>query len=293
MGKRQNQKLRRVDMKINRIDIVMIGIFALTGIYLFIQAPEKLKDEVQQGELIPVKRLFDIVAHENNVARELWTKKIVVAGKKSGFKFGEDWKDEGVEKGPLPALFLREVSNYLEKSPVALSLFLGSDFPIAIANKFEGKQVEVYQNVKTTNEPQYFYDDSVNRYTAMYPDYAISKACVTCHNEHKESPKKDWKFSDMMGATTWSYPNEYVTRDELAKVLSTVRGSFAKTYKSFLIKLETFENPPSIGEKWPEDGYKIPDLMTFHNQFSTLSSSKTLEFFLKEDIKDQNKTSVN
>ncbi len=274
-------------MKINRIDMVMVSILALTGIYLFVQAPTKLKEKTQQGELIPVKRLFDIVAHENNVARALWTKKIVVAGKKNGFKFGEDWKNDGVDKGPLPALFLREVSNYLEKSPVPLGLFLGSDFPIAAANKFEGEQITVYRQIQKTNQPQYFYDDSIKRYTAMYPDYAVSHACVTCHNEHPGSPKTDWKDNDMMGATTWSYPKKYVTRDELAKVVTTFRDAFAKTYKSFLAKLKTYKKVPSIGEEWPDDGYSIPSLKTFYAKYSTLSSPETLELLTKEEKKKQ------
>jgi len=62
------------------------------------------------GSVCTVQVLFDIVAHENNVVRTLWTKKIVVAGKKFGLKFDEDWRNDMVEAGPLPALFLREVS---------------------------------------------------------------------------------------------------------------------------------------------------------------------------------------
>ena len=35
--------------------------------------------------------------------------------------------------------------------------------------------------------------------TAVYPDKALSPACVSCHNEHPKSARKDWKQGDVMG----------------------------------------------------------------------------------------------
>jgi hypothetical protein len=229
-------------MKINRIDILIGGLFILVGIYLFVEAPKALEiKKEQKGELIPIKTLFDIVAHENNIIRTLWTKEIVVLGKTVGLKFNEEWRNKKVEAGPLPALFLREVSKYLEKNPVPLSLFLGSDFPISSVNKFEGKQVVAYSKMKKTKEAQYFYDVDIKRHIAMYPDYAVSNACVTCHNEHDDSPKIDWKENEMMGATTWAYPKEYVTRDELIATIYALRTAFSKAYISFIEKTKTYK----------------------------------------------------
>ena len=39
-----------------------------------------------------------------------WTKEIVGNGKKAGLAFGEDRRKRGVEKDPLPALFLHEMA---------------------------------------------------------------------------------------------------------------------------------------------------------------------------------------
>ena len=36
-------------------------------------------------------------------------------------------------------------------------------------------------------------------FTAVYPDVAISPACVSCHNGHKDSPRTDFKQGDVMG----------------------------------------------------------------------------------------------
>jgi hypothetical protein len=33
----------------------------------------------------------------------------------------------------------------------------------------------------------------------VYADIAVAPACVTCHNEHKDTPKNDFKIGDVMG----------------------------------------------------------------------------------------------
>lgn len=270
-------------MRINRIDIITLSILGVLGVYFFAQSPMPLHSETQaKGELISVKTLFEMVAKENNKARKLWTKQIVVAGSDSGLKFGEEWRKKGVDQGPLPALFLREVATHLEKSPVPLSLFLGSDFPISSANKFKGRQAEAFQIMRNSNgEPQFFFSEDVKRYTAMFADNVVVKGCATCHNEHPDSPKQDWVINDLMGATTWAYPKASVTRDEAVVILAALRGAFAKAYGSFLAKTKTYANTPEIGEKWPIDGYFVPSAEAFFNRFEKSASVDTLSFLLK------------
>lgn len=45
-------------------------------------------------------------------------------------------------------------------------------------------------------------------YQAIYPDRAVSRACVNCHNSHKESPKHDFKMNDVMGGLEILIPLE-------------------------------------------------------------------------------------
>ncbi|MEO1450038.1 MAG: hypothetical protein AAFV07_10955 [Bacteroidota bacterium] len=60
---------------------------------------------------------FEILAHENEKTRTLYTKKIVGLGKKAGLAFHEDWKKSEVEAGPLPALFCEELQMKFKKVP--------------------------------------------------------------------------------------------------------------------------------------------------------------------------------
>jgi hypothetical protein len=50
---------------------------------------------------------------------------------------------------------------------------------------------------------QSFYKDEElggERYfTAIYPDKAVANACVDCHNQHRDSPRRDFRLGDVMG----------------------------------------------------------------------------------------------
>jgi len=256
----------------------LLGWIALI-VYLFVSAPAPLPDrtEEQAGKQISSEQLFALLQQENNVIRKLWTKEILGAGKKQGLKFSEDWRDADIEAGPLPALFLRETASRLEKSPIPLSLFLGSDAPINKANAFDAVQHEKFQIIKKNREPQFFYAADIDRHIGMFPDIASVKPCIKCHNEHQDSPKDNWKLLDVMGATTWLYPKDAVNVDEALAVLSVLREKFREVYAAYLAKARHFSDPPQIAEKWPRDGYFLPTTEVFMDVFEMESSKNTLQ----------------
>ena len=116
-----------------KVFTLMVLAFTSLSIYLFVTAPPPLPDREAAERKIPVAVLFTLVAAEQDAARTLYTREIVGKGLKAGFAFDENWRDEGIDAGPLPALFLRETAAGLETRPERLSLFLGSSFPIRAA----------------------------------------------------------------------------------------------------------------------------------------------------------------
>lgn len=236
---------------------------ACLGIYLFASAPPPLPDEQPARATIPVARLFAVLEAENDVLRTLWTREIVGAGDKVGLKFDEHWRDADVEAGPLPALFLRETARSLERNPVRLSLFLGSDFPINDANRFQGLQLERFRVLRVTGEPQFFFTPDTGLHTGMFSDVAVAEPCVDCHNGHGQSPKTDWRLEDVMGATTWLYPAEAVTLEQLIEAVAALHQAFGEAYGEYLAEVSSFAMPPSIGDRWPRDGYFLPTREVF------------------------------
>ncbi|MCH2210282.1 MAG: DUF3365 domain-containing protein [Fuerstiella sp.] len=253
-------------------------------VWTFVSAPPPLPDSHKaQGPStasVPIQKVLQTIAAENDVVRSLYTQSIVGAGKTTGLKFSEDWKHPDVEAGPLPAVYLRTAAESLNHSPVPLGLFLGSHRPITASNHFSGTQKLHFENILKSRAAEFFFDESTERWTAMFPDFATVDACINCHNGHPDSPKHDWKLGDIMGATTWNYPKATVTVAEYMNIISAVRTGFRTAYKKYLTKVKSFDRKPEIGKRWPEQGFALPDADTFMTEFERRASRRTLEHLL-------------
>lgn len=241
--------------------------------------PEEKSEIAGFESAFSVEEVLEMVSKENDVTRTLYTKAIVGKGKAQGMKFDEDWRKDDVEAGPLPALFLRGVATSIRKSPVPLGLYLGSDFPINAANKFEGKQADLFKKIKEDQKPQFFYDDDQKLHTAMFADLAGAGACVTCHNDHPQTSKSDWKLGDVMGATTWQYPKDSLTYKETVAVLNSYAKGTVDIYVEYLNEIEAFKDSekPEIGDKWPVEGNYLPTAEVFLDSVKKLSSYETMK----------------
>lgn len=246
--------------------------------------PEEESTSVASTKAFSVEEVLEMVAAENDITRTLYTKGIVGAGKKQGMKFDEDWQDDEVEAGPLPALFLRGVSADIRKSPVPLGLYLGSDYPINASNKFEGQQAELFKKIKADRKPQFFYDEGQKVHTAMFADVAMAAPCVSCHNKHKNTSKSDWKLGDVMGATTWQYPSDSLSYKEAIGVLNAYRNGTKAIYNAYLAEISAFKNSekPVIGDKWPSKGFFLPTAEVFIDSVRQKASYKTMEKLTKK-----------
>ncbi len=131
--------------------------------------------------------------YAETIVDRLQKKKIVFAS--------ENWWEDNTLL--LPAQFLLDSSDLIAHQNIALDFKLISLWPInpqnGSANEFErnGLQYVAQHQMrpyfkKTTLSGKKFFE-------AIYPDFAVTSACVECHNQHPKSPKKDFKTGDVMG----------------------------------------------------------------------------------------------
>lgn len=253
---------------------------ALT-VYLFVNAPPALSARTSnEGHTLPIRAVFALLQQENNAARALWAEDIVSRGQAAGLAFGEHWRDVGVAEGPLPALFLRETARNLEQTRLHLRVFLGSPYPINRDNQLTGVQAMRFASIEQTGQPEQFVEPSTGMHTAMFADRAVVEACVTCHNEHPGSPKTDWRLHDVMGATTWMYPDETVSVERAVELIGALRASIRAAYAGYLAKAATFPRPPEIGARWPRDGYYLPSADVFMAELASRTSTATMQGLL-------------
>jgi adenylate cyclase len=267
--------------------ILALAALIVLGIYLFATAPADLNGGAGGQRDVPVETLFRMLDAENASVRALYTSDIVGPGLKRGLKYREDWRLEDVHAGPLPALMLRETANRLQQRVPELNLFLGSTFPIEESNRFKGEQLMYFKALETKREPQFFLDASTGRHTAMFPDVASAVPCVSCHNEHPKSPRKDWKQNDVMGATTWSFPRDALSTEEVVKILAAYRAAALDSYGAYLKKTANFapDERPEVGGRWPQEGLFLPDSDAFRERIEARNSTATLNALLQ--VKDQ------
>jgi hypothetical protein len=248
--------------------LMMFSLVGLLYVYLFVSAPPPLPDKQfnLQNRDISASELFNVVNMINSEARKIYTSRIVSKGMSAGLKFDEAWLEPGVEAGPLPALFLRLTAKKLRDMKAELGLFLGSSDPINKSNSFAGEQVSAFARLSATLKPQYFQMEKLALYVGMYPDIAAAKGCVSCHNDHERSPKKDWRMNDVMGATTWTYPRSLLSSAEGRAEVAKTYGAIRSAYEEYLSRARQFTSPVFIGPEWPQKGErKLPDADTFMN----------------------------
>jgi hypothetical protein len=142
----------------------------------------------------------DRTVYTNHVVNRMQAKGIVSAV--------EHWENENAL--PLPAQFLQHSGKLVAEGGRGIRYRLISLWPIyqrnAPATDFERKALEAltqhanrpYTGVVTSGRKQYF--------QAIYADRAVSAACVTCHNSHPLSPKRDFRTNDVMGGMAITIP---------------------------------------------------------------------------------------
>lgn len=122
-------------------------------------------------------------------------------------KASEHWKDD--KALVLPAQMFRYGSEMVQEKGAGFSYALLSDWAVNKQNAPKtavekegvaavGKTGTAFYKEETLGGKKFF--------TAVYPDKAIAKACVSCHNDHKDSPRRDFKMGDVMGAVVLRLP---------------------------------------------------------------------------------------
>jgi Protein of unknown function (DUF3365) len=118
------------------------------------------------------------------------------------------WKDD--KAFPLPAQFLRLAADLVAEKTESFSYALLSLWPVNKQNApiTEGEKKGLQYVVDHSDENYYGEEElgGTKYYTAVYPDKAVSEACITCHNKHKDSPRSDFKLNDVMGGVVIRIP---------------------------------------------------------------------------------------
>lgn len=124
-------------------------------------------------------------------------------------KPAEHWKDLS-DGAPLPAQMFRAGAEAVADLTDKFTYSLQSEWPINKQNAPKTPMEKAGLEYIGANPGENFYGEEklgdVTYFTAVYPDVAVSAACTSCHNEHKDTPKTDFKIGDVMGGVVIRVP---------------------------------------------------------------------------------------
>lgn len=189
--------------------LVVLGavVFALMSVIFFwifkLTLANSMKTDMVSPEKVAAFIQALLEANRNN-----YTDNVVVKLQKEGIQAHEHWKDErGVA---LPAQYLMESGRLVAMKDLKFSFRLASLTPIYVWNgpNSDFERLGLAAVDKAPDKPHYGYitKGGTRYFQAIYADRASSQACVDCHNQHSNSPRRDFKLNDVMGGIVITFP---------------------------------------------------------------------------------------
>ncbi len=169
-------------------------------------------EEEVGAEGVDPQLLTDSLFHTMNSGRANYTELIIERLGPDGadvIEPEEHWED--LKAGaPLPAQMFRLNSERVAEETEDFSYSLQSEWPINSQNAPRTDMEEEGLKYISDNPGDNFYGEEdlgdTTYYTAVYPDVAVTDACVTCHNDHDDSPRDDFEIGDVMGGVVIRVP---------------------------------------------------------------------------------------
>jgi hypothetical protein len=156
---------------------------------------------------IAPEKVADLVHAVIQADRTVYTTHVVERMQEKGITLAhEHWEQQNAL--PLPAQFLNYAGKLAAEGGSGIRYGLISQWPIrnGPSTEFERKALETLATDPSTPVKGVVMSGKKRYFQAIYADQAISKACVTCHNGHLLSPKRDFKLNDVMGGIVITIP---------------------------------------------------------------------------------------
>lgn len=161
---------------------------------------------------ISAQKMADALHAVMSADRTVYTRNVVnrLQNEEQVLKATEHWKDE--KTLPLPAQMFRMGSEMVAEKKAGFSYSLLSSWPVNKQNTPKTESEKKGLEFVAKNPGKNYYEEEKlgdkTYFTAVYADTAVAQACITCHNEHKDSPRQDFKMGDVMGGVVIRIPLE-------------------------------------------------------------------------------------
>ncbi|HKT36428.1 MAG TPA: DUF3365 domain-containing protein [Nitrospira sp.] len=168
--------------------------------------------QATESQGVPLETVADYLHSVIEADRTFYTIHVVERLQKGGgTNASEDWRAKK-DVLPLPAQFLIESSELAATTGSKIRYRLISLWPINSNNAphsaEETRGLEIVREHPEQSVTGKVKDGEQSYFQAIYADRAVSQTCVSCHNSHPRSPKKDFSMHDVMGGLVIEIPVE-------------------------------------------------------------------------------------
>ncbi len=190
----ERRSLQRLGMALGLTGITLLGIWLVV-----------LYSERRSTELVGLATARAL-ADEIAIVRAVYSSHVLPQARAHGCPVDVDAKENsGI---PLPVTIIKHVGDEHRRRGQLSEVAIFSDFPFerqrsltafqvqALAHLQEAPDRPFYQIVKTAHGPIIHYAVAER----------MVEECVSCHNAHPSSPKRDWKVGDFRGAVEVAVP---------------------------------------------------------------------------------------
>jgi hypothetical protein len=156
------------------------------------------------------RQITDALYSVMEADRQVYAEMIVhrLANEEEVIKTSEHWRDD--KALILPAEMFRYGAERVSESDAAVRYALISPWPINSQNnaRTDVEKAGIEALAEDPGTPYYATETLAGQhyFTALYPDRAVSEACIQCHNDHRDSPRDDFEMDEVMGAIVIRLP---------------------------------------------------------------------------------------
>lgn len=194
-------------MKVNKTILSIVGV---SGLALAVSGCGGEDGPAAGSSGVSPQKMSDALFAVMEADRAVYTKKVIarLVKEEKVIKASEHYEDD--KALPLPAQMFRFGSERVAEKTDAFSYSLLSSWPINKQNAPKTETEKEGLKYIEDNPGQNFYKEEElggqTYFTAIYPDVAVAAPCVDCHNDHKDTPKSDFKIGDTMGGVVVRIP---------------------------------------------------------------------------------------
>ncbi len=163
-----------------------------------------------EGGITP-KQMADALHAVMEADRTVYTRRVVnrLQNKEQVIQASEHFEDD--KALPLPAQMFRFGAEMVAENEAAgFTYSLQSLWPINDQNAPRTEAEKTGLQFVADNPGENYYTTEAlggtEYFTAVYADTAVAPACVTCHNDHRDTPRSDFEIGDVMGGVVLRIP---------------------------------------------------------------------------------------